>query len=231
MSERVTQGSDKFKRIPFSEETQEWLPELDTELPIRGEEIPDFRAWVNWNGFDPINPIRTHSGFDFAAYLNADGNIVLGLSPQTKIRAVADGVIYQVRNDLEHAGFINIQHGARNSGMFSHYSHVIPFVEGGQPVKKGEVIAVLHQDSGDEIGRLTHLHLNLHNGWETRRTSLANGEYDRFRREDPRILGDELYRYSAVPQESSHFAVENLPEARIVIANFLQLRLPEPKSR
>lgn len=90
---------------PIDKDTKEWSPELDTALPINGLDIPNFKAWVNWNGFHLDRKTgKGHDGFDFVAYLTTDNRVVLGLPSDTKIRAVADGVVRQVLDAPEAVG-------------------------------------------------------------------------------------------------------------------------------
>lgn len=208
-------------KIPFTPETKEWTPNLDAGLPIEGKSIPGFKAWINWNGFrfDKNNPSWiSHRAFDFAAYLTQRNEVVLGLPQETEIRAVADGHVTQVSHGFEIVSnaLINIEHGKKGSGVFSSYGHIVPLVEQGTSVKKGDLIATLYKAEGTERGPLVHLHFELTNAWEF-------GDY--FSRVvDPGILDLSLYRYNAVPQSVPDFRVAELPEVQDVkIAHFQEL--------
>lgn len=221
---------NKLTRRPIDKDTKEWSPELDTSLPIDGSDIPNFKAWVDWNGFLlDRNTREGHDGFDFAAYLTTDGRIVLGLPDDIKIRAVADGIVKQVLDTPEAVGggygvMINIEHGADDSGMFSQYIHVKPTVEAGIAVKKGDVIGELYKDDGDEEGRLVHLHLSLASGWGTRGTSMMGGSRH-IRADDPGIIDTSIYKYRANPQGSASFTVPDLPDIKPEYAHFKRINV------
>jgi|SRR3989338_3220249 len=222
---------NQLTRRPIDKDTKEWSPDLDTSLPINGSEIPDFKAWVNWNGFHLDRKAgKGHNGFDFAAYLTTDNRIVLGLPPDTKIRAVADGVIRQVLDTPEAVGggygvMISIEHGANDSGMFSQYVHVKPTIETGASVKKGDVIGELYKDPDGEEGRLVHLHLSLISGWGTRGTSITGGGVH-IRTDDPAFIDTNLlYKFDAVPQGSANFTVPGLPNAKAELAHFKRVNV------
>jgi murein DD-endopeptidase MepM/ murein hydrolase activator NlpD len=216
-----------IKRL-ITSETKEWEPNQDTVLPIDGGDIPGFKEWINWNGFQLDRETgKGHEGFDFGAYLTQDGRIVLGLPQNTPIRAVADGIVAQVMDSPEAVGGgygvkINVEHGANDSGMFSTYEHVVPSVEFGQEVKKSEIIATLYKDPEGKKGRLVHLHLSLISGWGTRGTSIMGGATNK-RLDDPRLISEEIYKYTAEPQGRPDFTVSSLPDAKLEIANFKEV--------
>jgi len=151
----------------LTSETDEWTPNLDIVAPIYGSDIKGFSRWVKWNGFS-----ENHKAYDFAAYIDEDGRCVLGLPSETPIRSIADGVVRQISQGLAreagYATFINIEHAREGSSLFSCYCHVDPLVINRQPVKKGDTIATLYKDTGDEAGRLVHLHFELANAWSVR---------------------------------------------------------------
>ena len=99
-------------KTPISNETREWVSSLDTELPINGEQdIPNFKAWVNWNGF-LFDGESGHKGFDFAAYLRTDGKITLGLPRGTKVRAIADGQVSRITHgEFNYYNDVRLDHG------------------------------------------------------------------------------------------------------------------------
>lgn len=217
-----------WMRLPITPETNEWEPWLDVNLPIDGTEIPDFKEWVNWNGFQ-LNrtALKGHNGYDFAAYLNVENKVIFGLAPDTKIRAVADGIVTEILNDpaLVDGGYgvqITIEHGVEDSGMFSHYLHVKPQIDYGAEVKKGDVIATLYKDPDGDEGRLVHLHLGLVSGWGTRGTSSMGGGLI-WRLDNPGLLYTDLYKYNAVPQGAVEFTLKEIPSAQIQNANFKKI--------
>lgn len=187
------------------------------------------KAWVNWNGFYLDRKTgKGHDGFDFAAYLTTDNRVVLGLPSDTKIRAVADGVVRQVSDTPKAVGggygvMISIEHGADDSGMFSQYIHVKPTIEAGVSVKKGDVIGELYKDPELDEGRLVHLHMSLVSGWGTRGTSIM-GEGKRIRTDDPALIDSDLYKFNADPQGSINFTVPDLPDVKVALAHFKRVK-------
>lgn len=226
---QVLKEKNEINKKPFDNDTKEWSPSLDTTLPIDGSEIPKFKSWINWNGFQLDRKTgKGHDGFDFAAYVTTDNRVLLGLPEDTKIRAVADGVVKQVLDTPEAVGggygvMVSIEHGANDSGMFSQYIHVRPTVEAGANVKKGDVIGELYKDPGEE-GRLVHLHLRLISGWGTRGTSIMGGGIN-VRADDPGLIDRSIYKLTAIPQGSANFAIRDLPDAKIEFAHFKSIRV------
>jgi murein DD-endopeptidase MepM/ murein hydrolase activator NlpD len=225
--------SEGLIRKPITSETKEWAPDLDTQLPINPQDIPNFKAWINWNGFefDSETWKGPHKGFDFGAYLTNDNKIILGLPEGTKIRAIADGKVILISkgssitgNYDELNGYfaeVRIAHGMIDSGMGSHYLHAVPLVEKGEEVKKGDVIATLHKDSGEDRGRLVHLHLEMINAPGTKKEVWWTKPVD------PKILDESLLKFSAIPQGSAHFSVPGLSGIPIETVNFKELWLSE----
>lgn len=213
--------SNPQEKRPISTETKEWEPGLDTVLPIDGKELPGFKSWVNWNGFHLDRETgEGHGGYDFAAYLNEDNKVVFGLPPETKIRAVANGKIIQVLETYGgYATMITVEHGSRDSGMFSTYVHVNPLAEHGMEVKKGDVIAELYKDPGEEEGRLVHLHLRMNSGWGTRGTSITGGGL-KARLDDPGVIDNSIYALNAEPQAKKNFTVPSQPDSAVETKNF-----------
>ncbi len=215
---------------PITKETREWESGLDVILPINGADLPDFKAWVNWNGFHLDRGTgEGHDGYDFSAYLTTDDRVIFGLPADTKIRAVADGKVAQVLDDPEAVGggygvMITLEHGTHNSGMFSQYIHVKPLIDYGVEVKKGDVIAELYKDPEAKEGRLVHLHIRLVSGWGTRRTSIMGGGRN-IRTDDPKVLSEEIYKYTANPQGSAQFSIKEVPHVKIETANFSRVRV------
>jgi len=200
----------------ITEDTKIWTPNLDITLPIDGSDIEGFKEWVNWSGWKGYS--QDHTAFDFATYLTDDGKCVLGLPKETPVRAVADGVVRQVSYGLAGRGvpyacFMNIEHGRNGSGLFSSYHHIDPIAENGQEVKKGDIVAALHKDEGDEEGKLVHLHFGLSHGWNVRDREC-----------NPELIYPSIARYRATPQGSPDFRVSGLQEQpEIYIANFKKL--------
>lgn len=220
--QEIAGENQERSKKPITKETKEWSSDLDTQLPINGGDLPNFKAWVGYNDFQFDRKTGGgHEGFDFAAYLTTDNKIVVGLPANTKIRAVADGEVRQVLDVFRGYGTqISVEHGAYDSGMFSTYIHVRPLVEQGVTVKKGDVIAELYKDEGDKEGRLVHLHLSLRSGWGTR-----GGDDSKLRAEDPALIDNSISQFKAESQGSSTFTVPQLPDAKIKFANFKRVRL------
>lgn len=179
----------------ITENTKIWTPDLDVTLPIDGRDIHGFIKWVNWNGYSKEND---HQGFDFAAYLAQDGSCILGLPKETPVRAVADGVVSSIGRPDLYGYFrnITIRHSRLIGGLESRYFHIVPSVEIGRPVKKGNIIATLYEDERDYSGkgkRLVHLHIEL--------ISRAS-QYT-----DPAFIFHELNDLVAEPQCSKNFRI------------------------
>ena len=200
----------------ITEDTQIWTSNPDIVLPIDGSDIPNFREWVNWSGWKGYSP--HHTAYDFAAYLSEDGKVVLGLPKETPVRAIADGVVRQISNGLAGRGvpyacFMNIEHGRNGSGLFTAYHHIDPVVEDGQEVKKGDVVATLYKDAGNEKGKLVHLHFEMRHGWNIKD-----------RKCNPESVFPLIAQYRATPQGNPDFRVSGLQEQpEIYIANFKKL--------
>lgn len=225
----LSKEKNEIEKRPFTKDTKEWSPGLETVLPIDGSEIPNFKAWVNWNSFHlDRNTGKGHDGFDFAAYVTTDNRVVFGLPEDTKIRAVADGVVKQVLDTPNILGgpyhaMINIEHGANESGMLSQYIHVRPKIKTGDSVKRGDVIAELYKGPEGDEGPLVHLHLSLVNGGA--RETLAMGRKSYLRMVNPGLIDPSIYGLNANPQGSANFKIPNLPDAQIEIAHFKRVRV------
>ena len=191
-------GSEFGKMTSNFNERKEWGPFADIVFPIDTTQIRNFDRWICWNGFR-----EGHKGYDFAAYLNTKKVIVLGLPGGFPVRAVADGRVIQAVPEpfgVAYGGFINIEHGGENSGMFSSYHHIIPSVKN-TSTRKGEIIGYLYQNKADKIvqGRIVHLHFELTDSWEVRNTG------DNV---DPAKIFPEISRIIARPQGDPKFEVE-----------------------
>lgn len=143
---------------------QKIIPEIlknNVEMPIRSEDIHNFKQWVNWNPFD-----KEHEGIDFSLYQSADGGYQLGLPAGTPVRAVANGRL--VANDLpdnvspsesklrEFYRTVVIKH---HGNFATQYAHIRSELSIGQTVKAGEIIGVLVEFSpSPDCGKITHLH-------------------------------------------------------------------------
>ncbi|MFZ2602789.1 MAG: M23 family metallopeptidase, partial [Candidatus Omnitrophota bacterium] len=204
-------------KIAIGKNTRIWAPYQDIILPIDGMQIKGFKNWLNWFGY---NEDYNHLAFDFAAYLNNELKCVFGLPGGTEVKAVAGGLVKEAVR-FGYAGWIIIEHGVQNSGMFSEYWHVIPLVKEGQNVEKGEVIAKLYKDKGCEAGRLVHLHLML----SDQRTD--NKYYV-----DPIEIFPHLDLYQCEPQPSLGFKIKGLDVSpEIVRANFRRLIFGFPERK
>jgi murein DD-endopeptidase MepM/ murein hydrolase activator NlpD len=216
----VSQGELSAPPRELDATTIEWEPGLNVELPIKGEDIPGFQRWVNWNDFDfdPKAPMDGHDGHDFAAYIRDDGNVVFGLPSSTKIRAIADGRVHGIGAPSTYGGAIRVEHGADDSGMFSEYVHVVPTVTPGSDVNKGDVTGTLYQDPEGDEGRLVHLHLSLLNGWD-------KGGSPNQRKVDPSLIDPSIKKPEATPKGSPGFTVDDMPDLRVEVANFKKVKV------
>lgn len=191
--------------------TKCWKPTLDIVSPIDTSQIPNFVRWVNWNGYRD-----GHEAYDFAAYMNTQGEYVLGLPKGLLIRAIAAGhVVNEVGERSHYDSSVDLYHDRGFvRRLASTYSHVVPLKPNESRVKKGEVIARIHADQGAQKGRLVHLHFGLEI-WE--------GTED-FEDVDPASIFAGLNDLVAQPQGSLDFRIEQLSQQpRIIIANYKQL--------
>ncbi|MBT6069084.1 M23 family metallopeptidase [Candidatus Peregrinibacteria bacterium] len=198
------------------ESDYKWSSESDVSPPIRGEDLPDFEGWVNFNGFS-----SRHPAYDYAAYLTDGGKCcVLGLPEGTPVRAVADGTVYQVILDAPpYMRIINIEHGEVGTGVISSYGHVVPSVSYRQKVTRGDVIGTLYKDPGNKRGRLVHLHFRMYHAWGSVRCGVN-------RPADPALVFSRLDSFNAEPQSEPSFRITELgDDVSIRIANFEELEL------
>lgn len=193
--------------IAITDETKVWTADHDIVMPIDIRDISRATEWVHWNGFK-----KGHTAFDFAAYVRETtaGQIscVLGLPEQTPIRSIADGVVIQISgglagNNAPYAKFINVEHGSEGSGLMSAYHHVVPIVETGAHVTKGQQIATLYKDPEGDVGRLVHLHFEMRNAWG----SWSEGNTQGNRTVSPETVFPQLRKNLAMPQGTAHFQV------------------------
>ncbi|NTV23474.1 MAG: M23 family metallopeptidase [Nanoarchaeota archaeon] len=201
----------------------EWSANLDVEMPIRERDIPGFEKWINWNSYNPNldrDGEMIHNGYDFAAYYNSQGECVLGLPAETVVRAIADGVASistcahpeeQVRDFYR---TMILKHN--DAGLASGYAHIIPLVEEGQIVKKGDPILKLYKSPGSEWGRIVHLHFYL---GKIPFDGLPNVN-DLIECVDPCSVFGQFSCLDANPQNAQIFEVPQLQTTRRVIAHF-----------
>ena len=210
--EKESQEQSSLPRIGV--ESREWLPGLDITPPIAGEDIPGFKAWVGWNGYG-----MNHKGLDFAAYLNDKDELVIGLPPETPVRAVADGEIIQTGDYLgRYATFINIAHGNPSDNIYSCYHHVSSEKRETRMVRKGEIIGHLYKDKGEDEGRLVHLHFSLTNAWD------ISNRYEI----DPLKVFDQLQMIQTrSPKSINPELIDREQPKNIRIAHFKKLLVPD----
>jgi hypothetical protein len=197
-------------------ETRSWTRNLEACLPIKGNlHIPNFFSWINLSGFNysKITP-HGHTGFDFGAYLTQDSRIMIGLLPETQLRAVADGIIMEIilHKDLyyDYYDTIRIRHGGSDGYLVSEYMHIVPdpSLKEGVEVKKSQPIGIIYVDidRGEGI-RLPHLHLTLYNRFDR----FFYGESFSGSFANPGVLNPFIYRYTAIPQGSVTFELKEFP--------------------
>jgi len=177
-----------------------WTSCTKTVTPIDESQIPNFKEWVWYQGFRKSStPFRRdgHEAFDFSAYLNTEGNCIVGLPEGTIVRAVRGGTVTQANlNDFRYSSFVNIEHGARNNGTWSGSVHVTPLVEDGQKVEIEQPIAKLYYQRAESGGaeQLIHLHFALTNYYSLNNVSvdpekiLFNRRLPRFKDYPDRVI-------------------------------------------
>lgn len=115
--------------------------------PVNGAVIHDFSLEVL--AYDEtMGDWRTHNGLDIAA------------SVGTEVRAVSGGTVEMVYADDLMGTTVVIDHG---NGVKSIYSNLatVPTVEKGDVVSTGTVIGAVGETALAEIGRESHLHLEM----------------------------------------------------------------------
>ncbi|MFA5857368.1 MAG: M23 family metallopeptidase [Candidatus Pacearchaeota archaeon] len=169
---------------------------IGPNIPINENTIEGFHNWINWNGYR-IN----HEGFDFASYVNKDGECVLGLPKETPVYPLADGEVVRIHKDNDsYKNIIFIRYDINNyEKLISLYGHVVPEVKEGDLVSKTKRIGRLYHDSGYR-NRLVHLHLEL---LDPASESLS------WKFIDPLTVFDFGY-LQAIPQNSWDFRIDGL---------------------
>jgi murein DD-endopeptidase MepM/ murein hydrolase activator NlpD len=187
------------------QETKNYIKQNKMILPLQ---VPpggsSFEAWVNWNGFYWLGGRRNHLAFDFAAFKTKGGIIELGIPEWTVVAAESGkvGIVdsYEDEPDLNYCAVVRLDH---KNGVKTFYHHVVPeaHLELGQWVKRGEPIGKVF--SAEDV--IPHLHFEIRD------------------LEDPKVYIDpvvvfkreNLSRYTAEPQGSPIFFVDQLPGATI----------------
>lgn len=209
-----------------------WVSDLDLALPIDGSEIPGFKAWICWNALKS----KIHDGFDFACYFKDNNEIILGL-PQVKVSSIFNGVvkfIYLLQNP--YSTTVILEHPIAGRKLYSLYCHVVPLVSKGQKISKGQTIAVLYRDHGENAGRLVHLHFMLGKRCVNFILYEAWGEFIGKKLaglENPTKFFPGLNSYVCNPQGALEFIVPELgPNLRKpIIANFKKLLYSPPPGK
>ena len=168
-------------------------------MPINSEDIPNFKEWINWNGFS-----HKHKGFDFAAYIERGGDCMLGLLEKTPVRAIDEGIVRKIGSNQEgikHAYYMDIIIEHFFPYLISGYTHVVPCIKERQEVRKGDVIATLYKDPGKFAGRLVHLHFYL-----TRAFAYIDEENSKYLIDPQKIFG-EISNLIALPQGEQLFSI------------------------
>lgn len=109
------------------------------ETPFSVEALVYSRAMADW---------RVHTGADYAAPLG------------TKVVAVADGVVREVREDVMLGTTVVIDHGGKLTGVYANLA-AVPTVAEGDKVTMGQTIGAVGATSLSEAADVTHLHFEL----------------------------------------------------------------------
>ncbi|MGV8169671.1 MAG: M23 family metallopeptidase [Candidatus Nanoarchaeia archaeon] len=150
-------------------EAKIWTPYLDICHPIFPEDIKGFKKWVMYGGFKKYHNTgiqdESHLGHDFISYIDEEQVEHFRLSANTPVRAVADGVVKKIikngRRFSDYELYLIVQHNEFH--LASGYVHVVPQVNEGDEVKKGQILATLYDTSIESVSLPTHLHLELGN--------------------------------------------------------------------
>ncbi len=137
---------------------------------ILPSDIPAFEAWLYLKGFKSPDP--RHEALDFSAYKTTDGKAMLGLPGGTAVYAPLDGRVDQATRFLpeldgsidklfqHYQARIVLQHNL-TSTISTSICHVIPTVEPGQYVRRGELVGIVFANPGTKFGPLIHAHVSL----------------------------------------------------------------------
>lgn len=155
---------------------ERWVSDLDVVHPIVQEDIKGLTKWVMYAGFRTFHQYTAeyvakwnlgsdHHGHDFISYLDGQQVEHFGLHPHTPVRAIADGVVKSIIKNSgrfsDYETYLVVQHN--NLGLSSGYVHVVPVVNVGDKIKKGQVLATLYDTSVEAMSLPTHLHFELGN--------------------------------------------------------------------
>lgn len=196
-------GLEEQKK-PITRETRRWEAGLDVVTPVNEADLPGFAQWIAWNGAaSHLLHQRDYqsAAFDWAAYLNTNGEAVLGLPAGTPVRAIASGrVIKAFKRSFGNGyhGLVEIEHGEPGSGFSSFYVHVDPSVKPGDEVDKGALIGRLFGETDGST--LVHLHSELANALPAGISPYVYKGTGGYWREDDRYWVDpETTIYSDIP--------------------------------
>ncbi len=157
-------------------EALRWSPGLSVTSPIYPNDIEGFSKWVKYGKFvdDCVSSYDNHFGHDFILYLDKQGVEHYSLDSGTPVRAIADGVVKSFEIDdtsslfenndnvFDYALFMVVEHN--DFGLASGYCHIVPQVDIGDEVKKGQQIATLYDTFPlPSVVLPIHLHLELGN--------------------------------------------------------------------
>jgi hypothetical protein len=201
-------------------ETRQWTHDLDVLTPIDETSIPGFKRWVSHH--TPVSHVlldweTEESAFDWAIYVNKKNEVIVGLPPNTPVRAIAPGRVLRVSPASEdgYYSFVSLSHGKKGSGLSSTYFHVMPLVRRGDIVSRGQVIGKLYADPPGPEGDLVHLHFELRNGYHTAARNWVDPE---------QTIYKHVAFLHAQPRGSLDFRItEWRRPPKIVMANFQRL--------
>lgn len=139
--------------------------------PIDTKTIPGFGQWLFLNGYR--YPNWGHAAFDFSAWKDEKGRIMLGLPRGTPVFSPLPGVVaessyYSYRSaekefDKYQAG-VKIIHNATGTIATSLW-HIMPLVEPGETVDAGQKVGEVYSTKGTKKGCLIHLHVAMRPLW------------------------------------------------------------------
>ncbi len=149
-----------------------WSKKFNVGHPIFSQDLSSFSKWAMYGGFKKRHNSgerdKLHTGHDFIAYLDKDEKEHMCLPPNTPVRAIADGIvraIFSFETDCKfyegYLMYVIIQHNMH--GLASGYGHVVPHINIGDNVRRGQTIATLYDTSVLYPDKIlpTHLHFEL----------------------------------------------------------------------
>jgi murein DD-endopeptidase MepM/ murein hydrolase activator NlpD len=121
--------------------------DIEFELPVAGKIIFDYSMDKPIYS-KTLNDWRTHAGVDIGASLG------------TPVKAAADGIVKEVKNDSRFGYTVVIEHGKTLTSVYASLGKEI-LVKENQKVKVGEIIGSVGNSAPFEILKSPHIHFEI----------------------------------------------------------------------